>query len=46
VASVLVWERFETYGLDYARPVAVLLILVCLLLFVGFRTFIYRGKGA
>lgn len=44
VASVLVWNRFETYGLDYARPVAVLLILVCLLLFIGFRTVIYRGE--
>ncbi|GAH16287.1 unnamed protein product, partial [marine sediment metagenome] len=27
IAPVLVYERFETYGLDYARPVAVLLIM-------------------
>lgn len=43
VASILVAERFETYGLDYARPVAALLILVCLIIFIGLRTFTYRG---
>ena len=43
-APVLVYERFETYGLDYARPAAVLLILVCLIIFVVLRTLVYRGE--
>ncbi len=37
VAPVLIWERFESYGLRYARPVAVLLILICLVVFAGLR---------
>lgn len=44
IAPVLVYERFETYGLDYARPAAVLLILVCLIIFVALRTLVYRGE--
>jgi len=43
IAPVLVYERFETYGLDYARPIAVLLILVSVLVFIVFRTLAYRG---
>ena len=43
IAPVLVYERFETYGLDYARPVAVLLILVSVLVFIVLRTIAYRG---
>lgn len=43
IAPVLVYERFETYGLDYARPVAVLLILVSVLAFIVLRTLAYRG---
>jgi len=43
IAPVLVYERFETYGLDYARPIAVLLIIVSVLVFVVFRTLAYRG---
>lgn len=39
VAPVLAWNRFETYGLDYARPVAVLLLLMCVLVFLALRTF-------
>ncbi len=37
VAPILIWERFESYGLKYARPVAVLLILICLVVFAGLR---------
>ncbi len=36
-ASVLTFERFESYGLEYSRPVAVLLILICLSLFIILR---------
>jgi molybdate/tungstate transport system permease protein len=43
IAPVLVYERFESYGLDYARPVAVLLIIVSVLVFVVLRTLAYRG---
>jgi len=43
IAPVLVYERFETYGLDYARPVAVLLILVSVIVFIVLRTLAYRG---
>ena len=44
IASTLIYERFETYGLDYARPVAVLLILVCLISFIALRLVLYRGQ--
>jgi molybdate/tungstate transport system permease protein len=44
IAPVLVYERFETYGLDYARPIAVLLILVSVLVFIVLRTLAYRGE--
>lgn len=43
-APVLVFERFETYGLDYARPVAVILILIALAVFVILRLLLYRGE--
>ncbi|MCD6362630.1 MAG: molybdenum ABC transporter permease, partial [Synergistetes bacterium] len=36
-APVLVYHRFEGYGLAYSRPVAVLLILVCLASFLVLR---------
>lgn len=37
VAPVLIWERFQSYGLKYASPVAVILILLCLTVFSGLR---------
>ncbi len=37
VAPILIWERFQSYGLRYARPVAVLLIVICLFVFAGLR---------
>ncbi len=33
VAPILIYERFEAYGLAYAKPVAVLLVLVSLIAF-------------
>lgn len=39
VAPILVWNRFETYGLKYAEPVAVLLLLMCIIVFVILRSF-------
>ncbi len=38
VAPVLIYERFGSYGLQYARPVAVLFILVSLATFILLRT--------
>jgi len=46
IAPTLIFERFETYGLDYSRPVAVLLIILCLAVFIGLRTIVYRGEKA
>ncbi len=43
IAPVLVYEKFETYGLNYARPVAVILILICLIVFITLRLLVYRG---
>lgn len=36
-APVMIYERFTSYGLKYARPVAVIFILVCLLFFILLR---------
>jgi len=43
-APVLIWERFESYGLKYARPVAVVLILLCLTIFAVLRGIAGRRK--
>jgi len=37
VAPVLLYERFESFGLNYARPVATLIILICLGAFILLR---------
>jgi len=37
IAPIPIWERLENYGLKYARPVAVILILLCLLIFSALR---------
>lgn len=34
---ILIYERYTSYGLKYARPVAILFILVCLVFFIGLR---------
>ncbi|MEA1958683.1 MAG: ABC transporter permease [Chloroflexota bacterium] len=44
IAPILVYDRLEAYGLDYALPVATLLIIICLIIFVALRTMAYRGK--
>lgn len=40
---VLIFERFEAYGLKFAYPVAALLVIICLGLFSLFRFFASRG---
>ena len=37
IAPVMIYERFEAYGLKYSQPVAFWLVLVCLLLFLLLR---------
>jgi molybdate/tungstate transport system permease protein len=44
VAPILVAERFSSYGLEYARPVAVLVILISFILFVVLRVLALRGE--
>ena len=43
VAPVLIYERFTAYGLKYSIPVAVWLMVVCLILFILLR-FLFRKK--
>ncbi len=43
VTPVLIFERFEAYGLKFAYPVAALLVLICLALFSLFRFLASRG---
>ncbi len=42
-APVMIYQRFTNFGLDYAKPVAVLLLLVCLAIFFLLR-FMVREK--
>ena len=37
IAPVLIYERFSSYGLDYARPASVFFILVALMFFIALR---------
>lgn len=46
VAPVLIYERYEGYGLRYSQPVAVWLILVCLTLFLILRLLALPRKKA
>jgi molybdate/tungstate transport system permease protein len=43
IAPVLIYERFSSYGLNYARPASVFFILVALLFFIALR-FISSGR--
>jgi molybdate/tungstate transport system permease protein len=42
VASVLIYERFEAFGLKYSQPVAIWLVVICLILFLILRCFTLR----
>ena len=46
IAPTLIFERFEGYGLAYSLPVAAILIILCLLVFIGLRTIVYKGEKA
>jgi len=44
IAPVLIYERFEGYGLKYSQPVAFWLVLVCLVLFFILRLLTLSNK--
>ena len=44
IAPILIWERFQAYGLKYAKPVAVILIVLCLAVFAALRWLAERKK--
>jgi molybdenum ABC transporter ATP-binding protein len=44
VVPVLLYQRFESFGLDRAQPVAALMILICLATFVALRATYPRKK--
>jgi molybdate/tungstate transport system permease protein len=46
VASILIYDRFTSYGLAYALPVAVVLVLICLIAFALLRGITVRGEQA
>lgn len=44
VTSVLIYERFGSFGLKYARPVSVIFIFICLLFFILLRSLTKANK--
>lgn len=44
IAPILVYDRLEQYGLDYALPVAALLVIICIIIFIVLRSIAYRGE--
>jgi molybdate/tungstate transport system permease protein len=46
IAPVLIWDRFSAFGLQYARPVAVLFILISLAVFLIMRILAKQRKDA
>jgi molybdate/tungstate transport system permease protein len=46
VACTLIYDRFTGFGLLSARPVSVLLVVLCLAFFVVLRAAAARGRGA
>jgi molybdate/tungstate transport system permease protein len=45
VAPILVYERFETYGLTQAIPVAAILVIICAFIFIGVRILLHKRKN-
>ncbi|MCH7557780.1 MAG: ABC transporter permease [Planctomycetes bacterium] len=46
ITPVLIYERFTSFGLKYARPVAVLFISVCLIFFITLRLLAREKQNA
>lgn len=45
ITPVLIYERFGSFGLKYARPVSVVFILVCLVFFILLRMLTRKRKN-
>lgn len=45
ITPILIFERFGSFGLKYARPVSVVFILVCLIFFVLLRSLAKERKS-
>lgn len=46
ITPVLIWERFSSFGINYARPVAVIFIIVSLIFFIALRFLSRTRKDA
>lgn len=46
ITPVLIFERFNAFGLKYARPVAIIFIAACLIVFVLLRLLVKNRKHA
>jgi molybdate/tungstate transport system permease protein len=44
IAPVLIFERFSSYGLSYARPASVIFIIVALFVFIALRLISVKRK--
>jgi ABC-type sulfate transport system permease component len=42
----MIFERFNAYGLSYARPVTVLFIVICLVVFVSLNYISKKRRDA
>ena len=43
---VMIFERFNSFGISYARPVAVIFVIVCLIFFIAIRYFSRKKTDA
>jgi len=46
ISPILIYERFSSFGLKYARPISVLFLLVCLAIFILLRLLSGKSKNA
>jgi molybdate/tungstate transport system permease protein len=46
ITPVLIWERFSSFGINYARPVAAIFIIVSLIFFIALRLLSRTRKDA
>ena len=46
ITPVMIFERFNSYGLQYAKPVTVLFILICLIIFIGMKLISKKTNNA
>ncbi len=44
ITPILIYDRFTSYGLNYARPVAVIFVLICLAVFLIFYLMVNKKR--